>query len=322
MNYISHDDFGKLSIAQTQIPQPKEHEVLVKVSAFGINRADLLQKQGKYPAPQGDSDILGLEAAGTVVECGDTQLQGLINKRVFALTAGGAYAEYVCIDAEQLFEIPDAQSFESAASLAEVYLTAFDAALRVGGLQKGQTLLVHGGASGVGSAAIRLGKAIGASVITTQSNEEKCRYARQLGADLAINYTQDDFVTVMKAAGLEANVIIDPVAGEYVSKNVKVAAMDCHCINLAMLGGRKVELDMAQVLAKRFNLHGSTLRNRDQQYKRTLVKEFKKQFANALFTEKMSIPIFKTVEFSEIDLAHAILHENENLGKVVAKISL
>ncbi|OHU88258.1 MULTISPECIES: NAD(P)H-quinone oxidoreductase [Pseudoalteromonas] len=322
MNYITYDKSGQLSIAQTDIPTPQKHEVLIKVAAFGINRADLLQKQGKYPAPDGDSAILGLEAAGTVVGCGDPQFQGVLNKRVFALTAGGAYAEYVCIDALQLFEIPDEVSFETAASLAEVYLTAFDAAIRLGGLQKAQTLLIHGGASGVGSAAIRIAKAVGAKVVTTQSTEQKCQYARQLGADLAINYTQDDFVQVMKAQGLTANVIIDPVAGDYTSKNVKVAAMDCHCINLAMLGGRHVELDMAQILAKRFNLHGSTLRNRNQEYKRELVNAFKKQFASSIFSKNMAIPIYKTVALSEIELAHAILHKNENLGKVVAKVSL
>ncbi|WP_105169271.1 NAD(P)H-quinone oxidoreductase [Pseudoalteromonas sp. T1lg23B] len=322
MNYISYDDSGRLHIAQTHIPTPKTHEVLLKVAAFGVNRADLLQKQGKYPAPKGDSEILGLEAAGTVVACGDSQWQALLGKRVFAITAGGAYAEYVCVDAEQLFDIPDGASFETAASLAEVYLTAFDAAIRVGGLHKEQTLLIHGGASGVGSAAIRLAKQLGAYVVTTQSSEEKCQYARQLGADLAINYTQDDFVAVMKAGGITANVIIDPVAGEYISNNIKVAAMDCHCITIAMLGGRTVELDMAHVLAKRFNLHGSTLRNRDQDYKRALVKAFKEQFASCLFTDVLHIPIFKTVTFSEIELAHAILHKNENLGKVVVKISL
>ncbi|CAH9058374.1 L-threonine 3-dehydrogenase [Pseudoalteromonas sp. CIP111854] len=321
MNYINYADNGVLTIEKAAMPQPKSHEVLIKVAALGVNRADLLQKQGKYPPPEHDSLILGLEAAGIVVECAAPLQSQWFNKRVFGLTQGGAYAEYVCIDAQQLMLIPDEVSFEAAASFAEVYLTAFDAIVRTGQLCADDVLLVHGGASGVGSAAIRLGKALGAYVIATQSSEIKCQYAKQLGADLVINYNEHCFSQVMKSCGLYANVIIDPISGEYVDKNIKVAAMDCHCIVLAMLGGRYSELDMAKVLSKRVHLHGSTLRNRALEYKRQLVADFISRFGTQLFTETMRIPIHKSFAFSEIEQAHAMLHNNENMGKVIVSIS-
>ncbi|WP_171624353.1 NAD(P)H-quinone oxidoreductase [Pseudoalteromonas caenipelagi] len=321
MRYVSFDEAGKLSIKMTTIPEPQSHEVLVKVAAFGVNRADLLQKQGKYPAPSGDSAILGLEAAGTVVDCAPHLYGQWLNRRVFALTQGGAYAEYVCIDAQQLIAIPDEVNFDVAASIAEVYLTAFDAIVQIGQLGSSQTLLVHGGASGVGSAAIRLGKRLGAYVVTTQSCERKCQYAKQLGADLVINYNQQCFASAMKSQGLKANVIIDPIAGDYLQKNLQVAAMDCHCIMLAMLGGRYCNLDMALMLAKRFNLHGSTLRNRDIEYKRNLVNALTNSIGAQLFSDSMSIPIYKSLDIEDIEQAHAILQQNENLGKVVVSIS-
>ncbi|WP_172971647.1 NAD(P)H-quinone oxidoreductase [Pseudoalteromonas sp. A25] len=320
MNYISVNDDGELSIKQTKIPKPKEHEVLIKVAAFGVNRADILQKQGKYPAPEGDSDILGLEAAGVVVDCAPNLKNQWLNRRVFSLTQGGAYAEYVCVDALQLIEIPEDVSFEAAATLAEVYLTAFDAIVHTGNLTKQQTLLVHGGASGVGSAAIRLGKLLGAHVVTTQSSEEKCRYAEQLGADLVINYKQQCFVSVMRSQGLQAHVIVDPIAAQYLEKNIQVAALDSHCIVLAMLGGRFARIDIAKLLAKRVNLHGSTLRNRDIEYKRHLVKSFVGNFGKQLFTDAMHIPIYKLLGFHQVEEAHAILQRNENLGKVIVTV--
>ncbi|MBD1584149.1 NAD(P)H-quinone oxidoreductase [Pseudoalteromonas sp. S16_S37] len=321
MRYVSFDADGKLSIETTTVPKHKSHEVLLKVAAFGVNRADLLQKQGKYPAPHGDSAILGLEAAGTVVECEPHLQEQWLNRRVCALTQGGAYAEYVCIDAKQLIAIPEQVSFDVGASIAEVYLTAFDAIVQTGKLSSSQTLLVHGGASGVGSAAIRLGKQLGAYVITTQSSERKCRYAQKLGADLTINYNQQCFASVMKSKGLKANVIIDPVAGDYLAKNLQVADMDCHCVVLAMLGGRNSNLDMAMLLAKRFNLHGSTLRNRDIEYKRNLVKALIDSFGSLLFSDSMRIPIYKSLDIEHVEQAHAILQKNENLGKVVVSIS-
>ncbi|WP_440055953.1 NAD(P)H-quinone oxidoreductase [Pseudoalteromonas sp. T1lg65] len=320
MRYISFDH-STLSIAKGETPCIGAEEVLIQVVAFGVNRADLLQRQGKYPAPAGDSPILGLEVAGIVVKVGDAVSQSWLGKSVFCLTAGGGYAEYAKVDAKQLMEIPKGLSFTQAAGLAEVYLTAFDAIVRTAQLSAGQVLLVHGGASGVGSAAIRLAKKYRAVVVTTQSSDEKSNYARQLGADHTINYRQEDFSEAMKSLGLQANVILDPVAGDYLRSNLRCAALDCHCIVLAMLGGRYSEIDFAKLLAKRFNLHGSTLRNRSIAYKRELVAAFSQDVLADLHLPEMAIPIYKALDWHDIEQAHEILQENKNLGKVVVRIS-
>ena len=318
--YISHDS-GQLTLQSMAMPNVGASQVLIKVSAFGVNRADLLQRAGKYPAPKGDSPVLGLEVAGTVVAVGDTAHHHLIGKRVLSLTAGGGYAEYAVAEQALLIPVPEKMPLYQAAGVAEVMLTAFDAIIRTGKLAPGQVLLCHGGASGVGAAAIRIAKAVGATVVTTQSSDEKGQFARSLGADHVINYKQQDFVTEMKALGLNANVILDPVGGKYLKGNLQVASLDCHCIMLAMLGGRFAELDFARLLQKRFNLHGSTLRNRTLEYKAELVKQFCQEFEEQLTEPHLEIPIYRQFNWQEIELAHQVLEHNENLGKVVVNVA-
>lgn len=319
MRYICHTS-SKFQNKYTDTPAPMGTQVLIKVHAFGVNRADILQRQGKYPPPQGDSEILGLEASGVVVKVADRALEHLLGKDVFCLTSGGAYAEYVVAEAALLIPVPSGMCHSYSAGLAEIYLTAFDALIRVGQLKADDVLLCHGGASGVGSAAIRIAKHIGATVVTTQSSEEKAQYAISLGADHTINYSESDFAEEMKKRNLKANVILDPVAGDYLKANLKVAAMDCRCILLAMLGGRYAELDFAKVLAKRFNLQGSTLRNRSIAYKTELVASFASMFSSRLAEPDMQIPIYKTLHWDDIEQAHELLEQNLNRGKVVVRV--
>ena len=196
MKYISHED-GNLAFSETEKPVLKSHEVLVKVAAIGVNRADSMQRQGKYPAPAGDSPILGLECAGVVSDIGGKVDRVWLNKRVFALCAGGAYSEYVAVDAKQLMELPDDVTMAEGAAISEVYLTAFGALFELGKLQKGQTALIHAGASGVGGAAIQMAKSAGATVVITAGTDDKCQHAKELGADHAINYKTTDFVEYM-----------------------------------------------------------------------------------------------------------------------------
>ena len=207
MKYISHEG-GTLAFSETDKPVLKSHEVLVKVSAIGVNRADCMQRQGKYPAPAGDSPILGLECAGTVVELGFDVDKSWLNKRIFSLCAGGAYSEYVAIDAKQLMVLPDDLTMAEGAAISEVYLTAFGALFELGKLQQGQTALIHAGASGVGGAAIQMAKSAGATVVITAGSDEKCEHAKALGADHAINYKTTDFVEYMQANELLANAIV------------------------------------------------------------------------------------------------------------------
>lgn len=316
MQYISHQD-QQLTFEQTDKPKISSNEVLVKVAAIGVNRADCMQRQGKYPAPEGDSPILGLECAGTVCELGSEVDPKWQDKRIFALCAGGAYSEYVAVDAQQLMELPDNISMAQGAAISEVYLTAFGALFELGKLQSGQTALIHAGASGVGGAAIQMAKSAGAQVVITAGSDEKCEHAKSLGADHVINYKTTDFVEYMKAHNLSANAIVDPVSGRYLNKNAKVAAMDCQIVMLAFLDSRFAEVDFARLLQKRISFHASTLRNRSIAFKRALRDAFVARFYDDIANQKYDFNIYKTMPWQQASEAHAILEGNENSGKVV-----
>ncbi|XQF91984.1 zinc-binding dehydrogenase [Pseudoalteromonas espejiana] len=316
MKYISHEG-GTLALSETYKPVLKSHEVLVKVAAIGVNRADCMQRQGKYPAPEGDSLILGLECAGTVVELGSEVDKSWLDKRIFSLCAGGAYSEYVAVDAKQLMELPDELTMVEGAAISEVYLTAFGAMFELGKLQKGQTALIHAGASGVGGAAIQMAKSAGATVVTTAGTDEKCQHAKALGADHAINYKTTDFVQYMQDNNLSANVIVDPVSGSYLNKNAAIAAMDCQIVMLAFLDGRFAEVDFAALLRKRISFHASTLRNRSIEFKRQLRDDLVARFYSDIAAKKYDFNVYKTLPWGDANEAHAILERNENAGKVV-----
>ncbi|MBE0456469.1 zinc-binding dehydrogenase [Pseudoalteromonas prydzensis] len=316
MQFISHHD-QQLSLSETDKPSLQPHEVLVKVAAIGVNRADCMQRQGKYPAPKGDSPILGLECAGTVVELGAEADSNWLNQAVFTLCSGGAYSEYVAVDASQLMPLPESLTVAQGAAISEVYLTAFGALFQLGNLQQGQTALIHAGASGVGGAAIQMAKRVGATVVITAGSDEKCQHAKELGADHVINYKTTDFVEYMQHHQLTANVIVDPVAGRYLNKNAEIAAMDCQIIMLAFLDGRFAEVDFARLLQKRISFHASTLRNRSQAFKRQLRDEFVAMFYDDIANQRFDFNIYKTLPWQQAMQAHEILERNENAGKVV-----
>ena len=319
MQFISHHD-QQLSLSETDKPSLQPHEVLVKVAAIGVNRADCMQRQGKYPAPKGDSPILGLECAGTVVELGAEADSNWLNQAVFTLCAGGAYSEYVAVDASQLMPLPESLTMAQGAAISEVYLTAFGALFQLGNLQQGQTALIHAGASGVGGAAIQLAKRVGATVVITAGSDEKCLHAKELGADHAINYKSNDFVEYMQHHQLTANVIVDPVSGRYLNKNAEIAAMDCQIIMLAFLDGRFAEVDFGRLLQKRISFHASTLRNRSQAFKRQLRDQFVAQFYDDIANQRFDFNIYKTLPWQQAAQAHEILERNENSGKVVLEV--
>ncbi|MGS0535970.1 zinc-binding dehydrogenase [Pseudoalteromonas sp. SaAl2] len=319
MKFIAHEN-KTLSLSETTKPNLQVDEVLIKVAAIGVNRADCMQRQGKYPAPKGDSPILGLECAGTVVELGADVEKSWLNERVFTLCAGGAYSEYVAVDAAQIMALPDSISMAQGASISEVYLTAYGALFGLGNLQQGQTVLIHAGASGVGGAAIQMAKRVGATVVITAGSDEKCQHAKELGADHAINYKTNDFVEYMQTHTLTANVIVDPVSGRYLNKNAAIAAMDCQIIMLAFLDGRFAEVDFARLLQKRISFHASTLRNRSKAFKRQLRDEFVNQFYDDIANQRFDFNIYKTMPWQQANEAHAILERNENAGKVVLQV--
>ena len=323
MKFIDIPQFGGSEVmcfGHTDKPSVTESQLLVKVAAIGVNRADILQRQGKYPPPAGESDIVGLEVCGEVVEAADDAWLG---KMVFGLVPGGAYAQYCLLNAAHAFELPSGYSAVEGAGIAEVFLTAYQGIFQIGQFVRGQTVLIHAGASGVGSAGIQLVKAMGGDVIVTVGSEQKAQFCRDLGADLVINYKQDDFVAPIKgfckAQGIQGvDVVLDCVAGEYIAKDIDCIALDGKIVVIAMMGGRfVVSLDMAKMLAKRVSIVASTLRNRSDHYKSQLIDDFKKQFWQALTTRQIQPVIDKVFDWQQAAKAHDYIEGNFNQGKVV-----
>ncbi|OUS24675.1 hypothetical protein A9Q98_13190 [Thalassotalea sp. 42_200_T64] len=322
MKYIAVNAQQELVFNETDIPEIADDECLLKVKSFGVNRADLLQRAGKYPAPAGESPILGLEVCGDIVKTGDQVNSFSINDRVFGLVAGGGYAQYVKIKAAHMMSLPDQLSYVQGAAIAEVYLTAFQSLFSIAKLKANDHILIHGGASGVGTAAIQLAKAIGAKVTVTISNERKAQACKALGADNIINYQQQDFVAWKKQHVKPGfNVILDIVGGDNVQKNIDAVALDGRIVMLAMLGGRFCDkVDVAKMLFKRVNIHASTLRNRSDDYKTQLVADFTEQFAVALQGHHINAVIDQEFDWQQADQAHQLMANNNNIGKYILTI--
>lgn len=322
MKYIAVTADKTLKIATAEQPAFHHNECLVKVKSIGVNRADILQKQGKYPPPKGESEILGLEVAGEIVDSGDAVHQWQPGDKVFGLVPGGAYAEYVKVKANHLMPLPENLSFEQGAAIAEVFLTAYQSLFTLGQLKSGESVLIHAGASGVGTAAIQLAKAIGCKVLVTVGTDEKARACLALGADQAINYKDADFALWAKQHRPQGfDLILDVVAGDYLNKNISVAALDGRIIMLAMLGGRFSEpVDCAKMLMKRIRIQASTLRNRSDEYKEALVENFRQTFFDKLQNESIFPVIDKVFDWQEASQAHHLLERNANIGKLVLKV--
>ena len=323
MRYFDYQNVGEhycLHEQQGALPNIVAGQVLVQVAAFGLNRADVLQGQGKYPAPPGHSTIPGLEVAGCVVACAENVDKGLIGKRVCCIVSGGGYAEYVSVDARHLIFLPDEAELDAAAGLAEVFLTSYQCLFDLSALQAGQRVLIHAGASGVGLAAIQLAKLSGATVAVTASSADKLAACSENGADILINYRQQDFVEVLQQQQFFPNIVIDVVGGDYTPRNLQVLALDGHIIQLAMLGGRYVaQLDMGLMLMKRAKLQGSTLRNRSDDYKAALVSGFVARFGGALSSGGLNPNIMRVMDISAVNDAHALLQTNQTVGKLVVR---
>jgi NADPH2:quinone reductase len=324
MQFIKHENGcapDSLKIGHTDIPKLVSGQVLVKVACFGLNRADTLQRQGNYPAPAGESDILGLEMSGEVVQIHSQQISSQafeIGDKVFGLVAGGGYAEYVAVLSQHLMPVPKDMDMPQAAGIAECFLTAYQVMFIENGLQPKQHVLIHAGASGVGLAAIQLAKRHGCAVAVTASSQVKLDLCKQLGADLVINYKQQDFAVEIAKHWQGCDLIIDFVAGDYLNRNLKLLNIDGNLIHLAMLAGRYADtLDMAMMLGKRATVKGTTLRSRHDQYKTNLIKEFS-QACLADFNDSTLIPNIDT-EFAAKDVgnAHQRLENNDTMGKLI-----
>lgn len=308
-----------LKLAERPLPSPGAGEVLIKVAATGVNGPDLMQRKGLYPAPAGASDLLGLEISGEIVAVGDKVTRWSAGDKVAALTNGGGYAEYCNVDARHCLPLPKGIALRDAAGLPETFFTVWSNVFMGARLTAGETFLVHGGAGGIGTTAIQLGKAFGAKVIATDSPEERCNICRDLGADRVIDYRQEDFVDIVRQAG-GANVILDIVGGPNIERNFKAAAHDGRIIQLAFAAGSKVEINLMPVMLKRLTYTGSTLRTRAPAFKAQIAQELEAKVWPLIESGRISVVTRQTFPLAEAGKAHAMMESSRHIGKIVLTV--
>ena len=314
---------GVLGPAQIAVPAPGAGEVLIRVGYAGVNRPDCLQRAGQYPPPADASPILGLEVSGEIVALGDGVKDWRLRDKVCALTPGGGYAEYCTTPAAWCLPIPRGVSMLEAASLPETSFTVWHNVFERGGLKSGETLLVHGGSSGIGLTAIQLAKAFGASVITTVGNAEKAEACRRAGADHAINYREQDFVAeVARITGKRGvDVVLDMVGGDYIEKNLKSLAMDGRLVMIAFLRGSRAEIDWRFVMVKRQTITGSTMRASPSARKAAIARALREKVWPLLESGTLKPTIFRVFPLEEAAAAHALMESSEHIGKIVLAVA-
>jgi len=311
---------GQLKFGEVETPEPKAEEILVKLNYTAVNRADTLQRMGKYPPPPGASEIIGLELAGEVVSKGDQVTRWQSGDKVFGLLPGGGYAEYAIIHQDMAMAIPEGITMAQAAAIPEVFLTAYQALIWLGQLGEAEKVLIHAGASGVGTAAIQIAKQLQAQVTVTAS-AGKHAVCKSLGADEIIDYKNEDFVDKIKSAG-GVNLIIDFIGAAYFSQNINCLKMDGRMVMLALIGGGKVEqVDLRKILGKRLKLIGSTLRSRPLDYQIALTSDFTKDLLPLFSQGKLKPVIDSEYNWQDIAKAHEYMEANKNAGKIVLKIA-
>ena len=315
---IGEDD-RNLSVATDRVPAPGADELLIEVAAAGINRADLLQRKGLYPPPPDASPIMGLEVAGTVQACGEAVQGFAVGDRVCALTHGGGYASHAVAPAGQSFPTPDVLSDRQAAALPEALLTVWHNIFQRCGLQAGERILIHGGASGIGTMAVAICSALGAEVYTTAGTADKCSRLLELGATRAFNYREEDFVEGLGAMDLgeSMNVVFDMVGGDYIQKNLQVAAPEARIVNIAYLRGFKAEVNFAPLLMKRLTMTGSTLRAQSAVQKAQMVRELREQVMPLLESGRIAPVIDSEFSLQDADAAHARMESGKHMGKIL-----
>lgn len=326
MRAIQITQYGKPEVLQLcgrPVPEPKAGEVLIRVKAAGINRPDVLQRLGHYPVPAGASDLPGLEVAGEIIG-GDLQNSGfVIGDSVCALVQGGGYAEYCVAPVLQCLPVPVGLSPVEAASLPETYFTVWSNVFDRARLSVGESLLVQGGTSGIGVTAIQMAVALGHRVFATAGSDDKCRATEQLGAERGINYRSEDFVEILKSltAGRGVDVILDMVAGDYVPREINCLADDGRLAIIALLGGAKAEVDLAQVLRRRLTITGSTLRPRSVAFKGAIAASLREKIWPLLESGQIKPVIHQIFPLSDAAAAHALMEASSHVGKIMLQVS-
>jgi len=308
-----------LQIKERPDPTPEPGEVVIKVFASGINRPDVMQRKGKYPPPPGVSDLPGLEIAGIVVDVGEDCFRWKIGDRLCALVSGGGYAEYCVAPEGQCLPVPHNLSFAEAASLPETFFTVWSNVFDRGKLKPGESLLIHGGSSGIGVAAIQLAKAWGATVYTTAGNEEKCNFCEKLGADKAIHYRMEKFRDVVNRFTDQkgVNVILDMVGGSYTQDNLDILAEEGRLVLINFMTGDEVKIKLSSVMRKRLTITGSTLRNRDVTFKTAVANQLEEHVWPWLVSEKVKPVVYKTFPMADVVSAHRLMESSKHIGKIV-----
>lgn len=301
------------------VPQPRAGEVLLRLEYAGVNRPDALQRAGKYAPPPTASDLPGLEGAGEVVALGDGVTGLSIGDKVCALLPGGGYAEYVATPAAHCLPVPEGMSMAEAACIPENYFTVWSNVFMRGGLKAGERFLVHGGSSGIGTTAIQLAHAFGARVFTTAGNDTKCAVCSDLGAERAINYREDDFVSVLKGEG-GADLILDMVGGSYIARNIKTLVPEGRMVHIAFLEGPMAEINFAQIMAKRLTVTGSTLRPQSDLAKARIADELREHVWPLLNAGKLKVVMDSTFALDDAAKAHAWMETSNHIGKIVLKV--
>jgi len=311
-----------LRVTERPRPEPSRGELLIRVAAAGVNRPDILQRRGGYAPPPGASDIPGLEVAGTVEALGTGVSGWSVGDPVCALVAGGGYAEYCLAPAPQCLPVPKGLSLVEAGAIPETFFTVWHNVFERGRLKPGETLLVHGGSSGIGTTAVQLGRAFGARVLATAGNPVKCAACARLGAQRAINYNEEDFAAVAKQAtgGRGVDVVLDMVGGDYTPRNVECLAVEGRLVQIAFLKGSKVELDLLPVMQKRLTLTGSTLRPRPVEEKGVIARALLQNVWPLLERGEVRPVIFKTFPLEQAAEAHRLMESSQHIGKLVLTV--
>ncbi|MCW8128499.1 NAD(P)H-quinone oxidoreductase [Microbulbifer halophilus] len=325
MRYIDLPEHGGpevMKMAEGEKPEPTEGEVLIRVAAAGVNRPDVFQRMGSYPPPPGASPIMGLEVAGEVAGLGEGAERWKVGDRVCALANGGGYAEYVCVPASQCLPVPEGLSMTEAAALPETFFTVWSNVFDRAGLQPGETLLVHGGSSGIGTTAIQIATALGSRVFTTAGSDEKCAACEKLGAEKAVNYKSEDFVEVVREATGDrgVDVVLDMVGGDYVDRNIQVAARDGRIVNIAFLQGARVQVNMLPVMLKRLTLTGSTLRPQPAAAKAAIAGALESRVWPLIATGEIRPALAATFPMEEVVDAHQLMESGTHIGKIVLTV--
>ncbi|MGH8149923.1 MAG: NAD(P)H-quinone oxidoreductase [Steroidobacteraceae bacterium] len=313
-----------LRVTDRPVPEPGPTEVLVRIVAAGVNRPDVMQRQGAYPPPAGVTDIPGLEVAGEIVALGREVRSRRVGERVCALVAGGGYAQYVAVPAVQCLPVPHRLTMQEAAALPETFFTVYLNLFERAALAPGESVLVHGGASGIGTTAILLARANGSRVFATAGSARKCDAGRALGAERAINYREEDFVAAVQEAtgGRGVDVILDMVGGEYVARNIAAAAVEGRIALIALLGGARAEIDLRAVLVKRLKLMGATLRPQTVEAKGALAGALASRVWPWFDSGRLRAPpVYASFPLAEAWRAHELMEADEHIGKIVLEVA-